>query len=577
MQTSVLNGLDIYSGHLNGSIDLNGGGASTNSTGYMASSSGCSTAKCHGNDTSHQLKVSNTTSPRNLIRLGPGKCTSCHDNATKTDVPQVAIGDPHTLITRSLAAGDCDDCHPGGTRGKTHAKNGDSNVVAIPNAFAAPPAGWTNYTHVVDASVTGYVLGGDQTTGTTEAEICWNCHDAAGTGSQDGVLSGNDVSEWGTNTQTNGLAASANYNFGTLTGKNWKGATWTSAVTNFSYKTGAIQSIHTANSAGASAASGVLGKYTEAADAVNLIRCSYCHHVHDGTKPYLRGTWKGSPYPEDGAPWNKDYKALNTQFGSLPRAMNAYTEQGGYYIDENNPNLTLANRPTATNTWALSLSAGLCTACHGSTVDSMDKNTSEQLWFSASGNGHANAVIGGTGTASGKSANIFDTTHGRVAAVTYTAKNAGEVPDMAYWSWKNGGLGGAYGYRGSGGLYVPRLGRQGAYNSYNWLAIPSSASNPNQNKYHQFPCSKCHNPHASRLPKLLMTNCLDVNHAGTTTSNANAWGPAKSASNTYFITGTRSDANKRAPYWDASASCHRANDTLKTGGWNKVSPWGGGW
>ncbi|MHB8765297.1 MAG: hypothetical protein ACYDA8_13335, partial [Deferrisomatales bacterium] len=28
--------------------------------------------------------------------------------------------------------------------------------------------------------------------------------------------------------------------------------------------------------------------------------------------------------------------------------------------------------------------------------------------------------------------------------------------------------------------------------------------------YHKFSCSKCHTPHASRLPKLMVTNCLDV-------------------------------------------------------------------
>jgi len=31
---------------------------------------------------------------------------------------------------------------------------------------------------------------------------------------------------------------------------------------------------------------------------------------------------------------------------------------------------------------------------------------------------------------------------------------------------------------------------------------------------HQFPCSKCHKPHASGLPRLMQTNCLDYQHRG---------------------------------------------------------------
>jgi hypothetical protein len=31
---------------------------------------------------------------------------------------------------------------------------------------------------------------------------------------------------------------------------------------------------------------------------------------------------------------------------------------------------------------------------------------------------------------------------------------------------------------------------------------------------HQFPCSKCHEPHASGLPRLMQTNCLQYTHRG---------------------------------------------------------------
>jgi len=34
------------------------------------------------------------------------------------------------------------------------------------------------------------------------------------------------------------------------------------------------------------------------------------------------------------------------------------------------------------------------------------------------------------------------------------------------------------------------------------------------NKVHAYSCAKCHSPHVSRLPRLLVTNCLDVRHFG---------------------------------------------------------------
>jgi len=42
---------------------------------------------------------------------------------------------------------------------------------------------------------------------------------------------------------------------------------------------------------------------------------------------------------------------------------------------------------------------------------------------------------------------------------------------------------------------------------------PTNGTNIN-NKVHAYTCSKCHAPHVSRLPRLTVTNCLDVRHAG---------------------------------------------------------------
>jgi hypothetical protein len=40
---------------------------------------------------------------------------------------------------------------------------------------------------------------------------------------------------------------------------------------------------------------------------------------------------------------------------------------------------------------------------------------------------------------------------------------------------------------------------------------PTNGTNIN-NKVHAYTCSKCHAPHVSRLPRLMVTNCLDVRH-----------------------------------------------------------------
>jgi hypothetical protein len=44
---------------------------------------------------------------------------------------------------------------------------------------------------------------------------------------------------------------------------------------------------------------------------------------------------------------------------------------------------------------------------------------------------------------------------------------------------------------------------------YRWGVDPDPQRSV-QSNYHKFSCSKCHTPHASRLPRLMATNCLDV-------------------------------------------------------------------
>ena len=436
---------------------------------------------------------------------------------------------------------------------------------------------------------------------TTEAEVCWACHDAQAT----------KVTEWAANNDTN--TGSTPYNYGdiftdagfTTATSNWfgagTGAYWRSGTTAFqTIKKGKIQSTHsTAPGATSTVAyDGTNKRYNETLDAVADIRCSNCHDVHNMNKapndavsgtPYLRGTWMGNPYNEDGPPLSTTTYVgtlVNAgNFGAVPRGGTTYRRLGGYFIDQNNvvpmtasATVTAALDEYPTAGWTQESSAGLCILCHGNDVDNMDQKTGEALWLGT--NGHSNSAIGGTFT---NSVNIFDTGVGTaslngkpnpvwVGAINKTT----HVPDMAYQLQGSGNNGAStcsrgFGYRGCStgntGAYAPLTASLYAHVAYDWGATVDGVTTDQM--YHQFSCSKCHNPHASRLPKLLITNCLDVQH--------NTWDDDKTTQ-TLFTAAvlTDVDRNWRSAYYASAQNCHRYNNlrtAVNKGGWNKVSPW----
>ncbi|GAB6064506.1 hypothetical protein JCM30394_32390 [Deferrisoma palaeochoriense] len=538
-------------------------------------------------------------------------CSSCHDDGGASGAPQVNAASPHTDADgagATWAAGDCSACHTGHV--------GAAGGVDIP----LPPTSWNNRTDGSGTTMNmqtqlgltyshgGIHLGGSATTGTTEAEICWNCHANVG------------VSEWGTNTDTNGTYP--NYDFGSLNTSNWTTATWSSAESLFSYKTGPIQSTHSVNfTAGTADLSGGPYNYTETKDAVGNIRCSYCHDVHDLNRangdgqsgpPHLRGSWMGSPYYEDGAPTGAyNYYSFTENFGAVPRGWHSNAAGmdnadllGGWMIDQN---MTNTGNGTYPPNWTLSASAGLCTLCHGTDVDNMDWKVGEGLWVGT--NGHSNAVIGGTGS---RKANIYSPST-RGEGTSYTQ------PKMGYQMNGSGGADGdrMYGLRNYQGnsqstassnmttdnnrgvypyahsysdnevRYAYEAGRGSNFNSV-W-GVDQSTSTA-QTKYHNFPCSKCHNPHASRLPKLMITNCLDGVHntwddnfkndpdwtSGYARSNIN-W----STTNIFSASVQAAGKNKEFFYARSAQNCHRfvdadGDNVMDSGdepGWNKVTPW----
>jgi hypothetical protein len=273
----------------------------------------------------------------------------------------------------------------------------------------------------------------------------------------------------------------------------------------------------------------------------------------------------GNPYREDGAPQSGDSWTTD-RFGAVPRGGTGYVELGGYQIDQNNGNPTTG--------WTLASSAGLCTLCHGTNVDTMNHfGTASTDWVGT--NGHSNAVIGGTGS---NAANIFSHTD-RNGGTNPTYGTADGVsagnPAMAYKQHTNTSSRG-YGWRnntgdnGDGFDINPRTTARYGYAVYSWGAT-ISAADPIDNLYHKFSCSKCHNPHASRLPRLMITNCLDTRH--------NTWDdgqPTISGTNGDNVAPSAYNNGKRFSQVTSAQNCHRVGDSSVSGtgaGWNNVTPW----
>jgi hypothetical protein len=530
----------VATDHQNGSINMN------SATQYDENAFGCNLA-CHGNDAAHQL--SDSALPVVLADYGggggAGACSACHDTGV-SGAPVVIQN-----VTSHASVFTCEECHTAHGQG----------TIIIPNSAAV------GINYAAAGHLSGISLGGTATTATTEAEICWGCH------------ANYTVSEWGPNSDTNGAAP--NYNYGTLNQPNWVNATWTSGTALFGYKTGTIQSTHSANTTASAAG----------LDAVGTIRCSYCHDVHNvgaqgfrkgfdngGAPPYLCGTWMGNPYREDGAPLASiTYSPTVNRFGAVPRGSTASVVLGGFQIDQNNGN--------PTSTWTANASAGLCEFCHGNgdgTWSAAEINginefgTSGNAWVGS--NGHANAVLGGSGAGA---ANIFRNSD-RTASPIISGRDGAGNPTMAY---QNAAGDRGYGFRpvntnGTEGWFLsPAMNlndRPFGFDFYNWGATVDETTVDTQ--YHKFSCSKCHNPHASRLPRLMITNCLDTKH---NTWDTQAGVDTIPTVNSSVVTAV-SPENRNTTFSNSTSAqnCHRLSDPAQPQamgtGWNLVTPWGAG-
>ena len=89
------------------------------------------------------------------------------------------------------------------------------------------------------------------------------------------------------------------------------------------------------------------------------------------------------------------------------------------------------------------------------------------------------------------------------------------------------------------------------------------------NDQHSYTCSKCHTPHASGLPKLMITNCLDFKHRGRTASGGQAgWNSGAFP----YLTGTPSSGSFPRGGDQAGVNCH-PGAAWPDNSWNSKTPW----
>lgn len=152
---------------------------------------------------------------------------------------------------------------------------------------------------------------------------------------------------------------------------------------------------------------------------------------------------------------------------------------------------------------------------------------------------------------------------------------------------------GIYFNAGSNGWRVIEVSTKQAGFGFSWgLHLPTQANQTAgsnvQIQYHNFPCSKCHTPHTSRLPRLMKTNCLDVWTSLDVSANWNGTNNifkqkhsinANSNIERMRATSVNFDANTtNVNSWNPARTVRCHNSPLINSGnyktfWNDVTPW----
>jgi predicted CxxxxCH...CXXCH cytochrome family protein len=110
--------------------------------------------------------------------------------------------------------------------------------------------------------------------------------------------------------------------------------------------------------------------------------------------------------------------------------------------------------------------------------------------------------------------------------------------------------------------------------------IHESVQGWGENSEHSYPCSKCHQPHVSGLPRLMQTNCLDYNHrgyreSGGIASSSHQWG---GQGHGYYWGYPIANVMGNSSSYKAQNMCHTQatpNPDVwpDSNRWNNVTPW----
>ena len=217
--------------------------------------------------------------------------------------------------------------------------------------------------------------------------------------------------------------------------------------------------------------------------------CTPCHDPHGVTPllaadrdhgvPLLKGTWVTSPYLED-----KAGKLVKRGGGSKFAGIGSGGAAPGYHIDQN----TFLTAASA----AYVINGGATGPATSATARGNKRSQHFRAFNVLSSAKTATGYPGSTGSGSltaAQFAGLCNECHTQ-ANLTNTA-----TPAASNWQSKER-------------VHQSVLG---------WAATTGSNAN---NQLHAYTCAKCHAPHVSRLPRLLVTNCLDQKHFGQSVSSS---------------------------------------------------------
>ncbi len=99
------------------------------------------------------------------------------------------------------------------------------------------------------------------------------------------------------------------------------------------------------------------------------------------------------------------------------------------------------------------------------------------------------------------------------------------------------------------------------------------------NTEHSYSCSKCHQPHNSGLPRLMVTNCLDASHRGKKAAGGVPWAADRQDGNAHWQGPQHRGYpvgniyNNAAGDGEALTACHLRRSNLPANPWPNENQW----